>query len=186
MPNGNQNQRDMREYLDSLWNRYGRYHDHKENMAHSALVLQLTFVISVLIWEKWPLFCHLHHLWCLIGVFFVWGILYFYAGWQLRLRHYAATVNTAIGRLRWNYNFKNKEENSPCCAKFYNILHKISWFPFFLCPINPIGRGYPMGLQEQILRIERQGDFNLILLELVTFCVCIIEVIVLIKTRVLS
>ncbi len=86
-----------RDLLGHLLSEYDSYHNHKENMAHAALVLVLALAGAILSLDHWPPLwvpsINLPPKWiAFIGFLLVWGLGHRYIRWQLRNRRAAAIV----------------------------------------------------------------------------------------------
>ena len=67
-----------------------RYHDHKETMAHAAVLIQLGIVAVLFRMDCWPLQDSSHQIAVFIGYVLMWAIISGYMLWQLDKRREAA------------------------------------------------------------------------------------------------
>lgn len=82
----------------------GQYHNHKETLAHAAVVLQLGVLAAMIALDPPKEKCYCEG-WFLVCYIIVWGVISVYAGWQLSKRHKAANQ---IGKLI-EYMSKNEK-----------------------------------------------------------------------------
>jgi hypothetical protein len=81
----------------------GRYHAHKERMAHAALLFQVAIFGLIMGIDKWPIpwintitiGLHPKHI-TAAGVFLFWFGIHAYLRWQLRRRRSAAFFDNAV------------------------------------------------------------------------------------------
>ena len=105
--------------LERRLDRWSTYHDHKETMAHAAILVSLGLVAGVLgtpAWDSWAPKVDLSpRLVATVGVVFVWFLLHLYIRWQLRNRRIAALSTRAYRRVlrNWATNPPTQDELQP-------------------------------------------------------------------------
>jgi hypothetical protein len=85
----------MIDFLNLRMSQMHSYHDHKENMAHAAVVVAIGLVGTVLGTQIWPpswvhSLCVSSKAMASIGAVTVWLFIHVYMRWQLRNRRVAA------------------------------------------------------------------------------------------------
>jgi len=94
-------------FVRHLWSSIDSYHNHKENLAHAALVVMEGLVVGVLTRKQWPptwipdleLTEWLCPQWAaFIGFGILWLLLHIYMRWQLRKRRWAAIMSAGASR----------------------------------------------------------------------------------------
>jgi len=91
----------MIDFLNLRMSQMHSYHDHKENMAHAAVVVALGLVGAVLSIQTWPpswvpSLCVSSKTMAFIGIVAVWLLIHVYMRWQLRNRRVAAIYVAAL------------------------------------------------------------------------------------------
>ena len=96
------------------------YHDHKETMAHAALLVALAvagFVLTSAEWPpKWVPPVYIPAKWvALLGLTVVWLIIHWYLRWQLRNRRVAAQLDACLMNIlrKWAMTQPSKDEIDP-------------------------------------------------------------------------
>jgi hypothetical protein len=108
----------VEKFLSLRLERLDPYHDHKEGMAHAAIVVMIGMVAAVYGVPFWPpkwipcWFLVPQKFWALAGVMLVWLVVHLNMRWQLRHRRSAAQLTAAILRLlrRWSQSSPTKED----------------------------------------------------------------------------
>ncbi|MCK4340217.1 MAG: hypothetical protein KAY37_00655 [Phycisphaerae bacterium] len=90
-----------REFLTLRMEQMHSYHDHKENMAHAALLLNLGLVGAMLSADKaFPTWigdkCVCSRMAGMLAILAIWFLIHIYMRWQLRKRRIAANYNNAF------------------------------------------------------------------------------------------
>ncbi len=89
--------------LERRLDRWSTYHDHKETMAHAAILVSLGLVAGVVAtpaWDSWAPSVDLsQRLIATVGVVLAWFLLHLYIRWQLRNRRIAAMSARAYRRV---------------------------------------------------------------------------------------
>lgn len=96
------------------------YHDHKETMAHAALLVALAvagFVLTSSEWPpKWVPPIYIPAKWvALLGLTVVWLAIHWYLRWQLRNRRFAAQLDACLMNIlrKWAVTQPSKDEINP-------------------------------------------------------------------------
>lgn len=172
-----------RQYYATLYANYLIYHNHKENLAHAAMVAQVAFVLAVLTWGGWPPGCASLHPWCWrLGVWVLWLGFYLYAGWEMRLRRYAAAVCLVLQRElgqvvgHGRKSTGNQERRNKCqLCKF--LRQYVLWFPWgLILKTQNDNRGYPKHIEIKIQDQLEAGDRYLTCMETLAFVLSILIV----------
>lgn len=96
------------------------YHDHKETMAHAALLVALAvagFVLTASDWPpKWVPAIYIPSKWvALLGLTIVWLMIHRYLRWQLRNRRGAAQLDACLMKIlrKWAITQPSIDEIKP-------------------------------------------------------------------------
>jgi hypothetical protein len=140
-------------------------HDHKENMAHAAVVVTLGLAGAMVSAESWPPkwieeLCISGKAMALVGVVIPWLFIHVYMRWQLRNRRAAAIyVASFLKVLRnWAITPPTAEDLKPC-DKDPSKVNKVDFLIDFLIPWNRSNvtadegiKGYPTALVKELER----------------------------------
>jgi len=119
---------DETENLRALLAFKGQYHNHKENMAHAAMLLQIGFFAAMIKIEaclpEWLNFLRIceselvGYVLVFVGYLVIWGIITWYMEWQFRLRKIAASqVDELIKAIK----VKSEEDLRPLIQKMEDV-----------------------------------------------------------------
>ena len=125
MPNKDSNDENLsdtppehaRKFVEMLRSHYAGYHNHKEIMAHAAVLLQIGLFAGIISMKHWPpswvqpIYCIPKEWVAFIGYLLMWLLVLLYVNWQLRKRKKAADkIREQIEQLKkWANPQSNKE-----------------------------------------------------------------------------
>lgn len=116
-------------FAEMLRSHYALYHNHKETMAHSAVVIQIGLFAGIMSMKHWPPKwiqpLIIPEEWvAFTGYFLVWLLILLYVCWQLDKRRKAACkVKKQIASLR--QLAINSEQNSKSKQKLEELFGKL-------------------------------------------------------------
>lgn len=155
----------MIDFLTLRMSQMQSYHDHKENMAHAAVVLSLGLAGAMVSANSWPPtwivgLCIPGKAIALVGVVILWLFIHVYMRWQLRNRRAAAIyVASFLKVLRtWAITPPTAEDLKPW-DKDPPKVNKVHFLIDFLIPWKRSNitadeeiKGYPTALVTELLR----------------------------------
>ena len=119
---GEENQTKDLESVRALLAFKGRYHDHKETMAHAAILIQLGILAVLFRMDSWAPLDSSRRLLVMAFYILMWAIVSWYMLWQLDNRKEAAEdVNKLIKALADKANHKNRKEADEDVNKFIDL-----------------------------------------------------------------
>lgn len=139
----------QRQFEEMLRDHCAEYHNHKETMAHAALVIQLGLFAWIMMADVWPpkwvndinIYIHMPKEWVTLAVYsLIWLTIFGYTMWQfLNRRRGALLVASLINNIKKGINYEPKDEITE---KYFKKIEKqikrkrFPWFPwsdFFIC-----------------------------------------------------
>lgn len=162
----------MKDFLYVRMSQMHSYHDHKETMAHAALLVSLGLVGAVLGTKDWPPdWVPSVSLWekavASIGVLTVWFLIHYYMRWELRNRRIAAMYVESFLKVLRNWEISPpenlvvyvKEKDQPTGVRFHRAIdHFIPWKRSNVIPDDGL-EGYPVDFVNE-LKQSRSGCFK--------------------------
>jgi hypothetical protein len=158
--------------LESRMSQMHSYHDHKETMAHAAVVVVLAYVGGVISIQKWPpewvpTICASRDSVALAGAMAVWLFIHVYLRWQLRNRRVAALyVACLLKVLRgWTFTPPSQEDLQPYAQTASKRSSMHTWIDFLVpwpqarVPSDEGLEGYPTAMVEEYLRTKTGAVF---------------------------
>lgn len=95
------NRKNAIELLRTMIQTYGRYHNHKETMAHVGVAVQMAVFGAILVADTWPpswvpSITIDQRIVAAICIFGIWAFVHVFVRWQLRQRRVAASWYAAM------------------------------------------------------------------------------------------
>jgi len=119
-----------RKFVEMLRSHYSQYHNHKETMAHAAVILQIGLFVGIMSMKHWPpkwipdICCIPKEWFAFIGYILMWLLILLYVVWQLRRRNDARIrIYWQIDTLRkWAINSEPKTESRKRLEDLFGTL----------------------------------------------------------------
>ena len=119
-------EKDDKDLVKLLFNSYGQYNAHKENMAYSGALLQFGIFAYVMTTDQWPPCWINNYFLCkffaVILFFLIWLLIHLFIGWQLRNRKVGAKNVAASGWDLFNGNVNDGEDRRAGSSKWLVLL----------------------------------------------------------------
>ena len=144
-----------------------RYHDHKETMAHGAVLVSLALFGAVLSTAPWPpqwvpTFCIRSQAVAFVGVVVLWFFIHIYMRWQLRNRRAAAIYVVALLKILRTWattppsadQLKPWDQSPQRPARIHIVLDYLIPWRWASAPDDEELRGYPIALVEELQRLR--------------------------------
>jgi peroxiredoxin Q/BCP len=171
----------LREYVWNQRRHHLIYHNHKETLAHAALVVMVSLTIGVCSkeWEDTGIDRLQSY-----GAIALWAGIYLYVGWELALRRFAAAVTTALNRCAGKLvvlgsllSYPKPEVKVKNWQRLFGWLFRwIVWLPWSWPCIaaQPEKRGFPSEVILEVEKAQKEVDVRLMLMEIIMFVVSLI------------
>ncbi|MBI4189365.1 MAG: hypothetical protein HY525_02365 [Betaproteobacteria bacterium] len=160
------------DFLELRLSQMHSYHNHKETMAHAAILVALAFVGAVLSSSQWP------PQWippvqvssrgvAALGVTMIWLVIHVYMRWQMRNRRVAALYVACLLKVlrRWADTSPSEEELKPYQDTIPST-HKIHFYVDLLIPWKSARvpsdegmQGYPAAMVTEYLKTDTGALF---------------------------
>jgi len=159
--------------LESRMSQMHSYHDHKETMAHAAVVVALAYVggiISIQVWPPvWvPTICASRDIVALVGSMAGWLLIHVYLRWQLRNRRVAALYVACLLKVlsKWTLTPPSQEDLAPYTETCSNRSRVHTWidflapWPWARVPSDEGLAGYPKAMVTEYWQTKTGAVFG--------------------------
>ena len=141
------------------------YHNHKETMAHAAILVTLVLVAAVLSTKPWPpewvpAFRIPSKAVAFVGVAALWFFIHIYMRWQLRNRRAAAIYVAALLKVLRDWatsppsddQLKPSDQTFPRVARIHVVLDFLVPWKWSSVTADEEIKGYPTALVDELRR----------------------------------
>ena len=160
------------DFLELRLSQMHSYHNHKETMAHAAILVALAFVGAVLSSSTWP------PQWipplqvssrgvAAVGVTMVWLVIHVYMRWQMRNRRVAALYVACLLKVlrRWadtppsEEDLKPYQDTIPPTHKIHFYVDLLIPWKWARVPSDEGMQGYPTAMVTEYLKTDTGALF---------------------------
>lgn len=159
--------------LEQRMSQMHSYHDHKETMAHAALLVALAYVGAIASVQSWPpdwipTVCAHRNVAAMIGAMAGWLFIHVYMRWQLRNRRAAALYVACLLKVlrRWAHTPPTDPELKPYMGDGARLSGVHMWVDYFIVskaasiPSDEGLKGYPKAMVDEYMATETGALFG--------------------------